>query len=81
MGVVDLKEIAALFASRTKLGDIESEAFINSMFFVIRQGLETDRQIKIRGFGTFKIIDVEARESVSVNTGERVVIGDRKSVV
>ena len=80
MGVVDLKDIAALFASRTKLGDIESEAFINSMFFVIRQGLETDRQIKIRGFGTFKIIDVEARESVSVNTGERVVIGSHRKV-
>ena len=75
-----MKDIAALFASRTKLGDIESEAFINSMFFVIRQGLETDRQIKIRGFGTFKIIDVEARESVSVNTGERVVIGSHRKV-
>ncbi len=80
MNVVDIKDIATLFASRAKLGDIEAEAFVNSMFTVIRQGLETDRQVKIRGFGTFKIIDVEARESVSVNTGERVVIDSHRKV-
>ncbi len=80
MSVVDIKDIATLFASRAKLGDIEAEAFVNSMFSVIRQGLETDRQVKIRGFGTFKVIDVEARESVSVNTGERVVIDSHRKV-
>lgn len=80
MNVVDIKDIATLFASKVKLGDIEAEAFINSMFSVIRQGLEADRQVKIRGFGTFKIIDVEARESVSVNTGERVVIESHRKV-
>ncbi len=74
MDTVGIKDIAALFAKRTKLGNIEAEAFINSMFLVIRQGLEADRQVKIRGFGTFKVIDVEDRESVNVNTGERVVI-------
>ena len=62
------------------MGDIEAEAFVNSMFSVIRQGLEADRQVKIRGFGTFKVIDVEARESVSVNTGERVVIESHRKV-
>lgn len=74
MDTVGIKDIAALFAKRTKLGSIEAEAFINSMFLVIRQGLEADRQVKIRGFGTFKVVDVEDRESVNVNTGERVVI-------
>lgn len=74
MDTVGIKDIAALFAKRTKLGGIEAEAFINSMFLVIRQGLEADRQVKIRGFGTFKVVDVEDRESVNVNTGERVVI-------
>ncbi len=62
------------------MSDIEAEAFVNSMFSVIRQGLEADRQVKIRGFGTFKVIDVEARESVSVNTGERVVIESHRKV-
>ncbi len=80
MNVVELKDIATLFAGRAKLGDIEAEAFVNSMFSVIRQGLEADRQVKIRSFGTFKIIDVEARESVSVNTGERVVIESHRKV-
>ncbi len=80
MNVVELKDIATQFASRAKMGDIEAEAFVNSMFSVIRQGLETDRQVKIRGFGTFKVIDVEARESVSVNTGERVVIESHRKV-
>lgn len=80
MNVVELKDIATQFASRTKMGDIEAEAFVNSMFSVIRQGLEADRQVKIRGFGTFKVIDVEARESVSVNTGERVVIESHRKV-
>lgn len=80
MNVVELKDIATQFASRAKMGDIEAEAFVNSMFSVIRQGLEADRQVKIRGFGTFKVIDVEARESVSVNTGERVVIESHRKV-
>ncbi len=80
MNVVDIKDIATLFGSRAKLGDIEAEAFVNSMFSVIKQGLEADRLMKIRGFGTFKIIDVEARESVSVNTGERVVIESHRKV-
>lgn len=80
MDVVGIKDIATLFASRAKLGDIEAEAFVNSMFSVIRQGLETDKQIKIRGFGTFKIIDVEPRESVNVNTGERFVIDSHRKV-
>ena len=48
--------------------------FVSSIVNVIQKGLEKDRLVKIKGLGTFKIIDVDARESVNVNTGERLVI-------
>ena len=52
----------------------KAQAFISSFVGVIQQGLEHDQMVKIKGLGTFKIVDVSARESVNVNTGERLVI-------
>ncbi|NDV83741.1 HU family DNA-binding protein [Bacteroides sp. 51] len=52
----------------------EAENFVKEFFALIEEGLEKDRFVKIKGFGTFKLVDVESRESVNVNTGERIEI-------
>jgi nucleoid DNA-binding protein/nucleoid-associated protein YgaU len=52
----------------------EAENFIKEFFSLIEEGLERDKSVKIKGLGTFKLIDVESRESVDVNTGERIEI-------
>ena len=52
----------------------KAQAFVSSFVNVIQEGLEHDQMVKIKGLGTFKIVDVSARESVNVNTGERLVI-------
>jgi len=52
----------------------DAERFAITVFEVVKDGLATDRIVKIKGFGTFKVVDMEARESVNVNNGERVLI-------
>lgn len=74
MGKLTIQDIAKTLIERNDLSKKESSAFVNAMFEIIRQALERDRIVKVKGLGTFKIIDVDARESVNVNTGERVLI-------
>ena len=52
----------------------DAEAFVKEFFSLIEEGLETDQYVKIKGLGTFKLTKVESRESVNVNTGERIQI-------
>ncbi|MBR6828133.1 MAG: HU family DNA-binding protein [Prevotella sp.] len=52
----------------------EAERFASVAFEVVKDGLKEDRQVKIKGLGTFKVVNIESRESINVNTGERVVI-------
>lgn len=74
MGKISIQEVAKILLDKYGLTPAEAENFVGSVFDVIRTGLDSDRQVKIKGLGTFKIIGVEARESVNVNTGERVLI-------
>ncbi len=74
MGKISIQEVAKILLDKYGLTPAEAENFVSSVFDVIRTGLDSDRQVKIKGLGTFKIIGVEARESVNVNTGERVLI-------
>ena len=69
-----IQEIASILVEKNGLQQRDAERFALAMFSVIREGLEREGQVKVRGLGTFKIIGVEARESVSVMTGERVLI-------
>lgn len=69
-----LQSIAAVIASRYGLKSGEATAFVAAFFEQIRLGLEEDKLVKVRGLGTFKLQPVKARESVNVNTGERVLI-------
>lgn len=69
-----LSEIAALLAVRTGRDKRSAEQFLRELVSVVTEGLFTDKIVKIKGIGTFKIVPVEQRESVHVNTGERFII-------
>ncbi len=74
MGKISLQDLASVLVERWHLGKKEASMFVNEMFFVIQKSLDDDKIVKVKGLGTFKIIDVDDRESVDVNTGDRVLI-------
>jgi nucleoid DNA-binding protein len=74
MGKLTIQDIAKVLSDRKWLSKNDASNFVNGMFDIIKQALERDMVVKVKGFGTFKIIDVDPRESVNVNTGERVLI-------
>ena len=74
MGKISNNELAAVLIDRKRLSKKNASRFVNELFNVIRQGLQNERLVKVKGLGTFKIVDVDDRESVNVNTGERVLI-------
>ena len=69
-----------MLTSKMGLEVAEAEAFIIAMFKVVNEGLKEDKLVKIKGLGTFKLTKVSARESVDVNTGERIVIEGREKI-
>ena len=71
---LSIQELAAVLVTKSGLKKKDAERFATVMFDVVKEGLAVDRQVKIKGLGTFKVIDIDSRESVDVNTGERVVI-------
>lgn len=80
MGKLTIQEIATVLVDKNGLKKRDANIFVTQMFDLIQKSLETDPQVKVRGLGTFKIIDVDARESVSVHTGERFVINGHAKV-
>lgn len=80
MGKVFLKDISLALAKKKGLDTAEAEAYLDAFFSVIEEGLSVDNVVKIRGLGTFKLVEVRDRESVDVNTGERVVIDGHAKV-
>lgn len=74
MGKISIQELASILVDRKGLNKKEASAFISAAFEIIQQRLESDKIVKVKGLGTFKIIDVDDRESVNVNTGKRVLI-------
>ncbi|BEG98630.1 HU family DNA-binding protein [Bacteroides sedimenti] len=71
---INIQNLIDLFAAKKGLTKKETESFLKEMFALIEQTLENDKYVKIKGFGTFKLIEVDSRESVNVNTGERFEI-------
>ena len=69
-----IQEVAAVLTAKSGLKKKDAERFATTLFEVVKESLLTDRIVKIKGLGTFKIIDIEARESININTGERVLI-------
>ena len=80
MGKLTIQDIAKVLVEKSGLTQKEANKFATEMFSIIQQRLEEDELVKIKGFGTFKIINVEARESVSVRTCERVMIDSHAKV-
>lgn len=74
MSKKSIQDIARVLAEKYELEAKDAENFVDAMFDTIKTGVEQEGIIKIKGLGTFKIIDVNARESVNINTGERVLI-------
>lgn len=74
MAKTALQLIADAVAKKHKITVKEAERFVSSMFDVMNEGLKTDKLVKVKGLGTFKVQAVKPRESVNVNTGERVLI-------
>lgn len=80
MEIITIQELAQVLADKKKLELSVARTFVATMFDVIRVAIERDRLVKVKGLGTFKLIEVGARESVSVNNGERVVIGSHGKI-
>lgn len=75
-----LKDIAKILVQKHELKQRDADLFVSAFVETILEGLRNDRQVKIKGFGTFKVTAVRDRESVNVNTGERVVISGHDKI-
>lgn len=75
-----LTVLAQKLAEKTGISQQDAELFIRKMFYVVNEGLQADKQVKMKWLGTFKVTSVKDRESVDVNTGERIVIEGRDKI-
>lgn len=80
MNKSSLSIIAKALSDKKGLSQADAEKFIKQMFSVANDALHTDKQVKMRWLGTFKVLSVKDRESVDVNTGERIVIEGRDKI-
>jgi nucleoid DNA-binding protein len=79
-GRCTIQEIAKVLVTKNGLEQRDASRFATEMFAVIHEQLAQNYQVKVKGLGTFKVITVEARESVSVRTGDRVLIGEHSKI-
>lgn len=77
---LNIQSLTDLLAEKHRIPPQEAEDFVKTFFALIEEGLEQDRYVKIKGLGTFKLIEVESRGSVDVNTGERIEIQEHTKV-
>lgn len=75
-----MQDLAGGLASRRGLPEKDAAVFVRSVFEIIGEYLQTDKIVKVKGLGTFKLVTVDSRESVDVNTGERIVIKEYTKV-
>ena len=80
MSKSNISRLAKSISSKHGLTQAEAERFISKMFEVANEGLHEDKLLKIKWLGTFKVTPVKDRESVDVNTGERIVIEGRDKI-
>ena len=71
---LNIQNLIEMLAEKHGMDKTDAESFVKEFFQLIEESLENDKYVKIRGLGTFKLIDVESRESVNINTGERFEI-------
>ncbi len=80
MSKLNISDLCSVLVTKNGLQDSEAQGFVKTMFDIIQEGLEEDKIVKVKGLGTFKIIEVDDRESINVNTGERVLIAGHSKV-
>ena len=73
-GKITLQMLSEMMANNSGRSKSSAESFVRTFFTTVKDALQRDNIIKIKGFGTFKLVVVSARESINVNTGERVNI-------
>ena len=78
--MLTIKDLAEILVQKHQLDSRSAEMFMNVVVETIHEGLKNDRVVKVKGFGTFKLTAVRERESINVNTGERVVISSHDKV-
>ena len=80
MGRLSIQEIAKVLVAKNGLEPSQANRFATELFAIIQERLEKNDLVKVKGLGTFKVITVDARESVSVRTGDRVMIEEHSKI-
>lgn len=80
MSKSNISRLAKSISSKRGLTQAEAERFVSKMFEVANEGLQEDKLLKMKWLGTFKVAAIKDRESVDVNTGERIVIEGRDKI-
>jgi nucleoid DNA-binding protein len=80
MGRLTIQEIAKVLVAKNGLEPSQANRFATELFAIIQERLEKNDLVKVKGLGTFKVITVDARESVSVRTGGRVMIEEHSKI-
>ena len=75
---LNFTDFSEFFAKTVGASVADAELFVHAFFDTIVEGLVKDGSVKINGLGTFKVVEVESRESVNINTGERFEINGHK---
>ncbi len=78
--MVRITDLAAAIAAKHHISQREAERFLTRMVEVMNNALRYEKQLKIKGLGTFKVASVSPRESVNIHTGERIVIEGREKI-
>lgn len=80
MNKSDIKDLARQLSEQYELSKEDAEKFVEQMFVVLNEGLHYDKQVKVKGLGTFKVMSVAPRKSVNVQTGEPIIIEGREKI-
>lgn len=80
MSKISLSDLVQRLAEKSGISLQDAELFIRKMFDVANEGLQSDKLVKMKWLGTFKVMAVKDRESVDVNTGERIIIEGRDKI-
>ena len=75
-----IQDLAKYLSAKHKIQQKEAERFLTAVVDVLNEGLHYEKLVKVKGLGTFKVIEVKNRESVNVNTGERILIEGRPKI-
>jgi nucleoid DNA-binding protein len=80
-GKQTVQDWAEGLSRRSKISRAKSDSFLRAFFSLIKKGLAEENFVKIKGLGTFKLVPVSSRESIDVNTGQRIEIGEHQRLL